>query len=74
MSTTSPAPSAPQTAHKAYIAAVIAALTTLVASIQGRPELDTLSVVDWLIIVVSAVLAGLTVYAVPNKAKGVAAP
>lgn len=55
------------TAHKAYIAAIVAALTSLVATLQGRTDLDTMRVVDWLIVVGSALVAGLAVYNLPNK-------
>lgn len=53
--------------NKAWVAAVIAALTSLAATLQGRTELDTMRLVDWLLVVVGAVVAGLAVYAVPNK-------
>jgi hypothetical protein len=53
-------------ANKAWIAALITALTTFVATVQGRTDLDTMGAVDWLIVVVSAIVAGLTVYSVPN--------
>ena len=59
------------TAHKAVVAAVVAALTSLIATITGRTDLDTMGAVDWLIVVVSAIVAGLSVYAVPNKPKTV---
>lgn len=55
------------TAHKAYIAAIVAALTSLIATLQGRTDLDTMRVVDWLIVVGSALVAGLAVYSLPNK-------
>lgn len=58
------------TAHKAYIAALVAALTTLVATLQGRTDLDTMGAVDWLIVVISSLVAGLSVWTVPNKPKG----
>lgn len=54
-------------ASKAWVAAIVAALTTFVATVQGRTDLDTMRAVDWLIVVVSAFVAGLTVYTVPNK-------
>lgn len=57
------------TAHKAYVAALVAALTSFVATVQGRTDLDTMSALDWLVIVLSAIVAGLTVYSVPNHAK-----
>ena len=53
--------------NKAILAAVTAALASLVATLQGRTDLDTMRAVDWVIVVLSAVVAGLTVYAVPNK-------
>lgn len=52
-------------ASKAIVAAVIAALGTLIATVQGRTDIDTMGAVDWLIVVVSALVAGLTVYHAP---------
>jgi len=52
------------TPTKAVLAAILAGLSSFVA---GRTDVDTMSVVDWLIIIVAAVVAGLTVYVVPNK-------
>lgn len=57
-------------ANKAWIAAVTAALASLVATLQGRTDLDTMRAVDWIIVVLSAVVAGLTVYAIPNLPRG----
>jgi hypothetical protein len=59
----------PSTSHKAWVAAVVAALTSLVATLQGRPELETMTLVDWLIVLASAGVAGLTVWTVPNQVK-----
>jgi hypothetical protein len=56
-----------QASNKAILAAVAAALASFIASVQGRPEVETLKAVDWLIIVASAVLAGLLVYITPNR-------
>lgn len=58
------------TANKAWVAALIAALAAVVATIQGRTDLDTMKPVDWLIVVLSAVVAGGSVYTVPNKPSG----
>jgi hypothetical protein len=55
--------------NKAVLAAVLAGLASMLATLQGRPELDTLRAIDWVIIVLSAVVTGLTVYAVPNRPK-----
>ena len=57
------------TPTKAVLAAVLAGLSSFVATVSGRTDVDTMSVVDWLIIVLSAVVAGLTVYIVPNRPK-----
>jgi hypothetical protein len=62
-------PTPPQTSHKAWVAAVTAALMSLIATLQGRPELETMTWVDWFIVVASAIVAGLTVWTVPNKVK-----
>lgn len=51
------------------MAAVVAALTTFLAMVQDRTTVDTMGRVEWLIVVVSSVVAGLTVYLVPNKPK-----
>ena len=53
--------------NKAVLAAVAAALASFIATVQGRPELETLRAIDWIIVVLSAVVAGITVYAVPNQ-------
>lgn len=58
------------TTNKAWVAAALAALTSLVATVQGRTDLDTMKATDWLIVVVSAIVAGLTVWSVPNKPGG----
>ena len=57
------------TPTKAVLAAILAGLSSFVATVSGRTDVDTMSVVDWLIIVLSAVVAGLTVYIVPNRPK-----
>jgi len=62
-------PTVEMTAHKAWLAAVLTGLATFVATVQGRTDLDTMRSVDWLIVVVSAVVAGLGVYTLPNKPK-----
>ena len=57
------------TPTKAVLAAILAGLSSLVATVSGRTDVDTMSAVDWLIVIVSAVVAGLTVYVVPNRPK-----
>lgn len=55
--------------NKAIVAAVAAALTSMLATLQGRTDLDTMRWVDWFIVLLAAAVAGLTVYAVPNRPK-----
>ena len=57
------------TPTKAVLAAILAGLSSFVATVSGRTDVDTMSAVDWLIIIVAAVVAGLTVYVVPNRPK-----
>lgn len=56
-----------QSSNKAILAAVIAALASFIASVQGHPQVETLKLIDWVLIVCSAILAGLVVYRVPNR-------
>lgn len=57
------------TAHKAWVGALVAALTTFIASVQANGDVDNLGLADWLIVAAAALVAGLTVYAVPNQPK-----
>ena len=57
------------TPTKAVLAAILAGLSTFVATVSGRTDVDTMSAVDWLIVIVSAIVAGLAVYTVPNRPK-----
>ena len=59
-----------QSSNKAVLAAVAAALASFIATVQGRPELDTMRAIDWIIVVLSAVVAGISVYAIPNQPTG----
>lgn len=66
-----------QTANKAWIGAVLAALASFVATVQGRTDLEMMKPVDWIIVAASAVVVGLGVYTLPNKdaeQEGVAEP
>jgi hypothetical protein len=53
-------------ANKAWISALVAALGTFLVSIKDKSTVETLTAVDWLIIVVTSVVSFLTVYAVSN--------
>lgn len=63
MSANSPAPGTPQTANKAINGGILAFIGAFIfalwASIQGRPEIDTLKATDWLIIILGAVVTAL---------------
>ena len=52
--------------YKAVVTFVLTFLGALIASVQGRTDLDTLKPVDWMIIVGSAVVTAGAVYIVPN--------
>lgn len=51
-------------ANKAVLAAVLAGLASLVTSLTER---NPVSFREWLLVVLSAVVVGLTVYVVPNR-------
>jgi drug/metabolite transporter (DMT)-like permease len=53
-------------ANKAVLAAVLAGLASLVAALTER---NPVSFREWLLVVLSAIVAGLAVYVVPNRPK-----
>ncbi len=55
---------------KAIVAAVITGLSALVASLNATPDTGSLHVVDWVIIILSAVVAGGVVWRAPNAPTG----
>ncbi|MEQ7847703.1 hypothetical protein [Nocardioides kribbensis] len=56
--------------YKAVTAFVLTFLATLLASIQGRKEFSELSLLEWLIVVGSAVVTTAGVYSVSNPPVG----
>lgn len=65
MSNLSPAPGTPQTPTKAIVALIPGVLAVLYVLLdEGRDQLP-----PWLLLALSAVVAGLAVYAIPNKPK-----
>lgn len=64
-----PAPPTPTKPYKAIVGFVIAFLGALTATLQGRTDLGNMSVVDWLIILATAVVTAGGVYQVTNPAK-----
>lgn len=52
--------------YKAVAAFVLTFIGALIASIQGRPDIDSLKLIDWLIIVGSALVTSGAVYGVTN--------
>lgn len=52
--------------YKAIAAFLLTFLATLLASIEGRPEIDGLKLLDWAIIVGSALVTSGTVYGITN--------
>lgn len=55
--------------NKAILSFVLTFLATLLATVQGRTDLDTMSILDWAIVVGSALVAAYGVYKVPNPPK-----
>ena len=60
----------PTQPYKAVAAFALAFVGALIASIQGRPDLDGMRVIDWLIVVGSALVTAGAVYGVTNPPKG----
>ncbi len=58
------------TPTKAAVSAVATFAAALLATLQGRTDLDTASWLDWGIIVLSSLVAASAVYAIPNKPTG----
>ncbi|GAA2008219.1 hypothetical protein [Nocardioides kribbensis] len=56
--------------NKAIAAFVLTLLATLLASIQGRKEFSELTVLEWLIVVGSAVVTTAGVYVTSNPPVG----
>ena len=52
---------------KAVLAAILAAIASFLATVQGRTDLPGMHAIDWIIVLLSAAVTGLTVYIVPNK-------
>lgn len=69
MTNYSPPPGTPQTGHKAILAGLLAGLATLLATLQGRTDLDTMRPVDWMIVALGALVTGLGAYLMPNRPK-----
>lgn len=57
------------TSYKTYVAFGVAFLTALVTTIQGRTDLDSMSVQQWLVVVLSALVTAGAVWTVPNTPK-----
>jgi uncharacterized membrane protein YcaP (DUF421 family) len=55
--------------YKAIAAFVLTFIGALVATIQGRTDVNTMTVLDWLIVVGSALVTAGTVYGVTNPPK-----
>lgn len=59
----------PKRPYKAVAAFVVTFLGTLLASIQGRKEFSELTVLEWLIVIGSALVATAAVFQVTNPVK-----
>ena len=70
MTNMTPPPPTVTKGYKAYAAFFLTFLGALLASVQGRPEVDTLKVIDWLIIFGSAIVTAGSVYGITNPPTG----
>lgn len=55
------------TPTKAILGAVLAGLSALLTSLVAQANPDAMTVMDWVLIILSAAVVGLGVYLVPNK-------
>lgn len=56
----------PKRPYKAVVAFILAFLTALYATLQGRPDLENLKPLDWGIIVLGALVTAGATYVVTN--------
>ena len=56
--------------YKAAIAFVLAFLTALYATVQGRTDLDSMRVADWFIVILGALVTAGAVYSIRNPQTG----
>lgn len=64
-----PAPPTATKPYKAVVAFLLTFVATLLATLQGRTDLDTTTVLDWIIIIGSAVVTAGSVFVTTNPAK-----
>lgn len=57
--------------YKAVAAFFLTFLGALLATIQGRPDLESMKVIDWFIVVGSALVTAGAVYGITNPPKSV---
>lgn len=55
------------TYNKAWLAALVTGLTAVIAQVSDKTEFSDLSPLQWVVVVLSAVVAGSAVYATPNR-------
>lgn len=60
----------PTKPYKAVAGFVLTFLASLLATVQGRTDLDTMGAADWLIVVGGALVAAGAVYGITNPPKG----
>jgi hypothetical protein len=53
--------------YKAVVAFVLSFLTALYATLQGRTDLDSMKAIDWLIVIMGAVVTAGGTYLVSNQ-------
>jgi hypothetical protein len=59
----------PSQPYKAIVAAILTGLSAILLDLQGRETLEGMGVKEWLIVLLSAIVAGGVTYVVPNPPK-----
>ena len=69
MSVTPPPPTVTKP-YKAVAAFVLTFIGTLIATVQGRPSVEGMTLLDWIIVIGSSLVVTGAVYGVTNPPKG----
>lgn len=64
-----PTPPTPTQPYKAIAGFILTVLAQIIATVQGRTDLTTMTVLDWVIVFGSALVVAGAVYGVTNPAK-----
>lgn len=69
MTNVTPPPPTPTQPYKAVVAGVLAFLGALLIELRGRENLESMTTMEWLIIIIAAIVTAGATWAVPNPPK-----